>query len=65
LNAVVVDNCTLCRFRFKEPNWQYVEPLIKAIRAREVIAYAPPHLLVEFYHVAQRAWVRIPTDLES
>lgn len=54
MKAVVVDNSTLCRFRFKENNWHFVSPLIEAIQSRDVIAYAPPHLLVEFYHVAQR-----------
>ena len=52
--AVVVDNSALCRFRFRESGWRLVRPLVHEIEARRVVAYAPPHLLIEFFHVAQK-----------
>lgn len=51
---VVLDNSAVCRYRFRESNWRNVTPLIEAVQAREVVAYAPPHLLVEFFQVAHK-----------
>ena len=52
--SVVLDNSALCRYRFREPDWENVEPLVRAVRERRVIVYAPQHLLLEFLHVAKR-----------
>ena len=52
--SVVLDNSALCRYRFREPDWENVKPLIQAVRERRVIAYAPQHLLLEFLHVAKK-----------
>ena len=54
MNRVVLDNSAVCRYRFRETGWQRVSPLIQAIQDREVDAYAPPHLLVEFFQVARK-----------
>lgn len=47
---VVIDNSVLIRARFREPNWRYVEPLVKGLREGKVVGYAPQHLLLEFLH---------------
>jgi len=52
--AVVVDTSVLIRYRFREPSWENTRPLVDAIQRRQTIAYAPPHLLLEFFHAAHR-----------
>ena len=54
MKRIVLDNSALCRYRFREPGWQNVAPLIEKIRDREIDAYAPPHLLMEFFQVVRR-----------
>ena len=54
IRSVVLDNSAVCRYRFREAGWENAEPLVRAIRDRRLIAYAPQHLLLEFLHVAKK-----------
>ena len=54
IRSVVLDNSALCRYRFRETGWENVAPLVQAIRNRQVFAYAPQHLLLEYLHVAKK-----------
>lgn len=52
--AVVIDTSVLIRYRFREPGWQNTIHLLNAVQCRATIAYAPPHLLLEFFQSAHR-----------
>ncbi len=65
MNRVVLDNSAVCRFRFREPGWKHVMRLIQAIESREIDAYAPPYLLIEFFQVARKKAVALADPRRS
>lgn len=54
MRNVVVDCCALITFRFRQTTFRNVAPLIAAMLAGNVTAYAPAHLILELLRTTRK-----------
>lgn len=41
-------------------DWTFTKPIVDSIKKGHTLAYAPPQLLIEFYHVVQKGMGMVP-----